>query len=108
MGPRMIKRTTLRFVLDEKNQPVEVAEHPRDFWRDPRRIVGWDDLGNGRELLTEFTGVVKSVRGDLPPLLFETRLFSGKTSVRLERYRTWEEAVEGHRRHTNLYRAGSG
>lgn len=34
--------------------------------------------------------------GDGPPILFETMIFGGEHDGYQERYRTWEEAEEGH------------
>jgi len=36
--------------------------------------------------------------GSGPPILFETMIFGGKHSDYQERYCTWEEAEEGHKR----------
>ena len=34
--------------------------------------------------------------GEGPPILFETAVFLGGSTLRLKRYSTWEQAVEGH------------
>ena len=36
--------------------------------------------------------------GDGEPLLFETMIFDGKLDEEMERYSTWEDAEEGHKR----------
>ena len=46
---------------------------------------------------TVFLGLDHSY-GDGPPLLFETMIFGGPHDEYQERYSTWDEAEEGHKR----------
>lgn len=39
--------------------------------------------------------------GDGEPILFETMVFGGKHDQEMERYSTWEQAEEGHKRWVN-------
>lgn len=45
--------------------------------------------------------------GDGPPLLFETMVFGGPLTDEQERYSTWDEAEEGHKRKVKRVRAAS-
>jgi hypothetical protein len=49
---------------------------------------------------TVFLGLDHNYRDEGPPVLFETIVFTGHDSwvdEQMERYSTWDEAVEGHR-----------
>lgn len=46
---------------------------------------------------TVFLGVNHQWNPDLPPLIFETKFFSGKYNGKQIRYPTYDEAFEGHR-----------
>lgn len=45
---------------------------------------------------TVFLGLDHSFSEDAEPLLFETLIFDGEFDGEMERYSTWDEAVEGH------------
>lgn len=60
------------------------------------RVVG-STKGNGVHVSTVFLGLDHSF-GHGDPLLFETMIFGGKHDDYQERYATWQEAEEGHRK----------
>lgn len=67
---------------------------PTNYW-----IVGKDDV-NGYHISTVFIGLChNSNPSSKVPIVFETMIFlNGETGFYQERYSTWEEAEEGHRR----------
>ena len=56
-----------------------------------------DDKENGIRVSTIFLGIDHSF-GQEPPLLFETMVFGGEHDEDMERYSTWEEAEQGHKK----------
>lgn len=52
---------------------------------------------------TVFLGLNHSLLGG-PPLLFETMIFGGDHDQYQDRYTTWDEAVEGHKKACELVR----
>jgi len=60
------------------------------------REVARDDIGDVR-ISTVFLGLDHSF-GEGPPLLFETMVFGGPQDQKMDRYSTWEEAEEGHKK----------
>jgi hypothetical protein len=59
-------------------------------------IVDRTDIGNIL-VSTVFLCLDHSFRGDVP-ILFETMIFGGKLEGYQERYSTWDEAIDGHKR----------
>ena len=93
----MMERRHLLFVLEGHTpQPVEdIDDWAKRFnWHD-RNVANHtvDDI----LVSTVFLGVNHNY-GDGPPLVFETMVFGGPHDGYCERYSTWEEAEEGHRR----------
>jgi hypothetical protein len=83
------------------HEPVEVHD-----------IMVWAEAMNGDRrveqthigdilISTVFLGIDHS-HGSGPPILFETMIFGGKHEGYQERYATWDEAVEGHKRACEL------
>ena len=60
------------------------------------RHVAKTEIGDVR-ISTVFLGLDHSWVGG-PPLLFETLVFGGELDQEQERYSTWDEAEEGHKR----------
>lgn len=88
------------------HEPLEirdVVEWATTFERltDEQRTVGVDKVGD-TTISTVFLGVNYRFVGG-PPLLFETMTFPD--SRLLDRYTTWDEAVQGHARHVADIRA---
>jgi len=84
------------FVLDG-HEPK--PEHDLIVWatwfETADRSVAWtaqDDI----VISTVFLGLDHRF-GDGPPQLFETMVFGGLEDRELDRYATWDEAIEGHR-----------
>lgn len=68
------------------------------------RHVAKDKLPNDVKVSTVFLGLAHSF-GDSGPILFETMVFGGDLDEEMERYATWEEAEEGHKRWLNKVKA---
>jgi len=85
------------YILNGK-EPVmvnDVIEWAKGFEIN-NRIVKQDYIGE-IFVSTVFLGIDHSY-GDEPPLLFETMIFGGVPDQYQERYSTWDEAEEGHKR----------
>ena len=65
------------------------------------RHIAQDNIGDVR-VSTVFLGIDHNWRPDGPPILFETVIFGGPNSQFQERYSTWKEAEEGHKRALEL------
>src|SRR6266852_1234578 len=65
------------------------------------RKVAHDQISPDVRVSTVFLGLDHSFDQG-PPLLFETMIFGGKHSYFQERYTTWEQAEEGHKRAVKL------
>lgn len=57
------------------------------------------------QISTVFLGIDHSF-GDGPPILFETMIFGGEHDQWCERYETWDQAAEHHRRIVEALKAG--
>jgi len=57
------------------------------------------------EISTVFLGIDHNYFGD-EPLWFETMIFGGKFDEYQERYTTWDQAEEGHKKAVALVRKG--
>jgi len=66
------------------------------WFKNADRHVGHTQTTNG-EVSTVFLGIDHSFGGVIP-ILFETMVFGGLFDGDQERYSTWEEAEEGHKR----------
>lgn len=55
-------------------------------------------LIGGVRVSTVFHVIDHEFMPDRPPILFETMVFGGKLNHEQRRYRTWSEAIIGHRR----------
>ena len=90
-------------LLDDHNvRPchfMEWAEQFEKMSKENSRHVGHDLLGDYR-VSTVWMGLDHSFCGKPPPLLFETMIFDGESLCELymDRYTTWDEAVEGHKK----------
>jgi hypothetical protein len=61
------------------------------------RHVAQKVIGDVR-VSTVFLGLDHKFGSDGPPLIFETMIFGGEHDGYQERYSTWEQAEEGHKR----------
>lgn len=85
------------YVLDENNNPVKSdLEESNKFLKDiQRRVVAHDQLPDGSLLSTVFLCMDHSY-GVGDPVLFESMWFGGPYEGHQRRYKTWQEALEGH------------
>jgi len=61
------------------------------------------DIFNGKcNVSTVFLGLDHSFSDEGPPILFETMIFGGVFSEYQDRYATWDEAEEGHKKALNM------
>jgi hypothetical protein len=81
--------------------PVPATENQfEEIFDEVTRRVGYAELPNGGSVSTVFLGLDHSHGGD-KPVLFESMYFPNADGMQeddCERYHTWKEAEEGHRR----------
>lgn len=84
-----------RYVLDGKDvkECPSLLEWAEWFENADRRVA--KDTIDDCDVSTVFLGLDHRFR-DGPPLLFETMVFGGDLDQEMDRYSTWDEAVEGH------------
>lgn len=85
------------YKLDENRNPVPIDMFEWANVMEGERHVGNDHLENGVHVSTVFLGMNHAF-GDGKPVLFETMIFGGEHDQYQERYCTWNEAEEGHKR----------
>ena len=61
------------------------------------RTVDYTPIATEISVSTVFLGTDHNYHDDGPPLLFQTLVFGGAMDGGMERYATWDEAVEGHK-----------
>lgn len=67
------------------------------------RHVAKTDISDEVNVSTVFLGLNHNY-GDGEPVLFETMVFGGELDEEMERYSTWEEAKEGHKRWVDKFK----
>jgi hypothetical protein len=81
--------------------PVPATEEEfGEIFDEHTRRVGYTELPNGSSVSTVFLGLDHAFGGN-KPVLFESMYFSDSDGMQeedCERYHTWDEAEEGHRR----------
>ncbi len=89
--------TTYNYILDG-HKPIPCNDIIRwaEWFEKANRHVG-KDTENNVEVSTVFLGIDHSF-GGRHPILFETMIFGGEHDQEMDRYSTWEEAEEGHRK----------
>ena len=100
------------YTLDDKNDVVGPCDDFLDGCRwqkenQEQRKVAKDQVGKYR-ISTLFLGLDHSFRRGGPPLIFETMIFEGDgwTDLYVDRYSTWKEAEEGHKKAVGLAKTG--
>ncbi len=96
----------MKYILKNKRVvKVEDVIEWSDWFETADRIVKQTKLKNGYRVSTVFLGTDHSFTGG-PPLLFETMVFKGKdwSNLDMDRYSTWDEAVEGHKQMVKKWR----
>jgi hypothetical protein len=98
--------TRMYYVLNDNNEPV-VERDTNKFCKwiesnDNRRIA-YTKVGS-KAVSTVFLGIDHGFDGG-PPVLFETMVFGGKFNEYMERYCTYEGALEGHEETVRLVKS---
>jgi hypothetical protein len=96
------------YMLDDDHGIVatdDFMEWAKWFEKIDRRRVGRDEFGDV-SVSTVFLGVDYGFGGG-PPILFETMVFGGALDGEIERYSTWDEAVEGHKKMIERVKEGT-
>lgn len=78
---------------------MEWAIQIEHLWREKKKHVA-DEEVKGKRVSTVWLGLDHNYLGG-KPLLFETMVFDqpkGGTDIYMDRYTTWTEAVEGHKK----------
>jgi len=92
------------YVLDVDKTPRKVSlMQGAAALENKDRIVANIVIGKAR-ISTIFLGLDHNYWGKGPPVLFETMIFGGPEDQYQERYSTWDEAKEGHRKAVKLVR----
>lgn len=81
---------------------IPVLSEIKEFSQLPEkdRVVKQETIGDAW-ISTVFLGLDHSWE-EGPPVLFETMIFGGEHDMYQDRYCTWEEAEEGHKKAVNL------
>lgn len=89
------------YVLKD-HKPIKCKDKDIEEWEvfyeniDNRLVAKYEKYGI--YVSTVFLGIDHNMFLDGPPIFFETMIFGGKYDRYQERYSTWEEAEEGHKR----------
>lgn len=90
------------YILENKKPKVcnDIIEWGKWFNNRENKIVKQTTIQDVK-VSTVFLGIDHSFIGGTP-ILFETMIFGGEHDDFQERYTTWEEAIEGHRKACEL------
>jgi hypothetical protein len=91
------------YKLDADHNPVpcDLEDFAKQFSAQSQmRQVAFDEI-RGVRISTAFLGIDHNY-GDGPPILFETMIFGGDHDGYQDRYYTWNEAIEGHKKAIEL------
>jgi len=87
-----------KFILDgHKPIPCDDLMQWAKWFETADRIVAKTKIADDVKVSTVFLGLNYNY-GDGEPILFETMIFGGKLDEEMERYSTWQDAEEGHKR----------
>jgi len=90
-----------KYILDgHKAVPADLMTWAKWYEKADRRVAKSGQQGKTR-VSTVFLGL-NHQWGEGPPLLFETMIFGGEHDQYQERYATWDEAEQGHRKACEL------
>jgi len=93
----------LFYKLDEnKNVVPATLEEWNDYWEErlphSSKHIG-DEIINDRRISTVFIGLINGFNQKNEPLLFESMIFDENgVSISMNRYATYKEAEEGHKK----------
>ncbi len=84
------------------HEPVEILDLvTHSHWMKANKVLAQSNFPQGT-VSTVFLGIDHRFSGDGPPILFETMIFEGPEFGPAldyqERYCTWQEALDGHKR----------
>lgn len=84
------------YLLDENKNPYVVSfDEFRKGWADDMKRVAIDYIDNIK-ISTVFLGWDHSFMDESTPILFETMIFGGEHDEFQRRYKTYNEALQGH------------
>lgn len=93
------------YILDEDNKPVKSTIIQYSEWIEAnreRKAVKQEHIGDIR-ISTVFLGLDHAwPKDDVKPLLWETMIFGGEHDQYMDRYTSYEDALEGHQNALNL------
>lgn len=91
-------------LVDKVPVPSTIEEWDGKVFRQSRKVA-YTVLPDGRRVSTVFLGLDHRLGGEGPPVLFESMIFgqADMDEQDMDRYCTWEEAVEGHRNMVEKY-----
>jgi hypothetical protein len=87
------------YVLDKNNEPVQADTLVAAQWLEEntqKRVVACDEMPDGSVLSTVFLCLDHSMGRSDGPVLYESLWFDGPHDGHQRRYKTRQEAVEGH------------
>ena len=88
----------LKYILEGKEpKPIEDLIEWSQWFGTADRKVALTKLPNNVRVSTVFLGLDHNFAGGIP-ILFETMIFGGEHDQYQERYATWDEAEEGHKK----------
>ena len=92
------------YILDENNKPVKATSimEAADWMENnpERKAVKQEYVGDVR-ISTVFLGLDHAWESDIP-VLWETMIFGGEHDQYMDRYTSYEDALEGHQTALNL------
>lgn len=94
------------YVLDENNVPIaerDIDKYCKWIENEKNRRIAYTKVGS-KAVSTVFLGIDHGFDGG-PPVLFETMVFGGKFNEYMERYCTYEGALEGHEKAVQLVKS---
>jgi hypothetical protein len=86
------------YILDDNNQPIKCSTELWANWMEQhpdRKIIGRTYLTKDIFISTVFLGIDHSFN-DSKPVLWETMICGGKYDGEMERYTSFQDAIDGH------------
>jgi len=94
------------YTLDNNNKPIAAASITEAAkWLDEnleRKVVKQDHLDDGVWVSTVFLGLDHAWPKGNTPILWETMIFGGEHDQYQDRYTSYEDALEGHKKALTL------
>jgi hypothetical protein len=85
------------YILDDTNQAIECTAGQWAIAFGNDRKVEHTVISEDVAVSTVFLGLDHNFSGVGEPVIFETMIFGGPHDEFMNRYSTWDEAVEGHK-----------